>query len=94
MQRLGSGPRGADEVLTHPFFSAINWHDLLEKKVQPPYNPGVGKFDTHYVPRNLNEITPRDREASMMMPHTATTHNDFDGFSFIGRTPSGLHNTK
>lgn len=92
MQRLGSGRSGADEVLNHPFFDEINWRDLLEKKVAPPFNPGVGKLDTHYAPRHNNEITARDREASMLMP--ANTRgggpaNEFDGFSFVGR-PSSL----
>ncbi|KAH7488959.1 Cotranscriptional regulator FAM172A-like protein [Phytophthora ramorum] len=90
MMRLGSGPRGADEVLTHPFFDSIDWPELLERKMQPPFNPGVGKMDTHYAPRNMNEITARDREPSMMMQKTDRP-NDFDGFSFVGR-PSSLSN--
>ncbi|OWZ23580.1 AGC/RSK/RSKP90 protein kinase [Phytophthora megakarya] len=90
MMRLGSGPRGADEVLTHPFFDSIDWPELLERKMQPPFNPGVGKMDTHYAPRNMNEITARDREPSVMMAKTDRP-NDFDGFSFVGR-PSSLSN--
>lgn len=92
--RLGSGPHGADEVLTHPFFESIDWPALLERKVMPPFNPGVGKLDTHYAPRNMNEITARDREGSVMMNKNARgggggVRNDFDGFSFVGR-PSTL----
>ncbi|CAI5741626.1 unnamed protein product [Hyaloperonospora brassicae] len=90
MMRLGSGPRGADEVLTHPFFDSIDWPELLERQVQPPFNPGVGKMDTHYAPRNMNEITARDRAPSVMMAKTDRP-NDFDGFSFVGR-PSSLSN--
>jgi hypothetical protein len=90
MMRLGSGPRGADEVLTHPFFDSIDWHSLLEKKVTPPFNLGVGKLDTHYAPRHLNDVTPHDREASVMFTNNLHA-NDFDGFSFIGR-PSSLSN--
>lgn len=90
MQRLGSGRTGADEVLNHPFFESINWRDLLAKKVPPPFNPGVGRLDTTYAPRHNNEITSRDREASMMMPvGTGAGNNEFDGFSFVGR-PSSL----
>ena len=88
MVRLGSGSRGADEVLTHPFFDAIDWPKLLEKKVAPPFNPGVGKLDTHYAPRHLNDITPRDREASLALPNNTAQPNDFDGFSFVGRPSS------
>ncbi|TMW67046.1 hypothetical protein Poli38472_012162 [Pythium oligandrum] len=87
--RLGSGPRGADEVLTHPFFDSISWPDLLEKRIPPPFNPGVGRLDTHYAPRlNNPEITTRDRQGSVLGPGR-TQNNDFDGFSFVGR-PSSL----
>lgn len=84
-QRLGSGPRGADEVLNHPFFDSIDWPQLLERRVQPPFSPGVGKLDTHYAPRlNNNEITNRDRQGSVQGSNRAFA-SDFDGFSFVGR---------
>ena len=25
----------------HPFFRTINWQDLYDKKIEPPYNPNV-----------------------------------------------------
>ncbi|OQR84502.1 RAC family serine/threonine-protein kinase [Achlya hypogyna] len=91
-QRLGSGPRGADEVLTHPFFDSIDWAELLAKRIPPPFNPGVGRLDTHFVAQNLNEITAQDRQASMMYrnEHGPQRHNDFDGFSFVGRSNLNL----
>ena len=47
-RRLGSGPQGAQEIKSHPFFTRhIDWPQLLSKKVQPPYKPGVASaFDT------------------------------------------------
>jgi hypothetical protein len=76
-------------VLTHPFFDSISWPDLLEKRVEPPFNPGVGKLDTHYAPRlNNAEITNRDRQGSVAGANRPY-NNDFDGFSFVGR-PSTL----
>lgn len=72
-------------MLTHPFFDSIDWPDLLEKRVQPPFNPGVGKLDTHYAPRlNNPEITNRDRQGSVIGANRPI-NNDFDGFSFVGR---------
>ncbi|KAF0690327.1 Aste57867_18258 [Aphanomyces stellatus] len=93
MQRLGSGPSGADEVLTHPFFDSIDWADLLNKRIPPPFNPGVGKFDTSYVAQNLQDITAQDRQASIMLrnDHGPQRHNDFDGFSFVGRSTLNLN---
>ncbi|EQC29513.1 AGC protein kinase [Saprolegnia diclina VS20] len=87
-----TGPRGADEVLTHPFFDSIDWAELLAKRVPPPFNPGVGRLDTHFVAQNLNEITSQDRQVSMMHrnEHGPQRHNDFDGFSFVGRSNLNL----
>jgi len=32
-QRLGGGPDDAQEIMSHVFFSSINWLDLEQKKV-------------------------------------------------------------
>lgn len=32
--RLGGGTDDAKEVMTHRFFSSINWQDVLQKKVR------------------------------------------------------------
>lgn len=80
LKRLGSN--GADEILTHHFFDSIDWPALLKKQVQPPFNPGVDEIDTRYAPRQGHEITTRDRE-----DEEGSTTNDFDGFSFVGKTP-------
>jgi hypothetical protein len=29
--RLGSGPEDAEEIKRHPFFSKINWKELLKR---------------------------------------------------------------
>mmetsp|Transcript_38738 Transcript_38738/g.28627 ORF Transcript_38738/g.28627 Transcript_38738/m.28627 type:complete len:126 (+) Transcript_38738:1651-2028(+) len=36
LKRLGSGPRGADEIKEHPFFGELNWDDVVEKKLAVP----------------------------------------------------------
>ena len=92
LKRLGSGPSGADEILNHPFFNSIDWPRLLNKEIQPPFNPGVGEIDTRYAPKQQNDITPRDRE--MSVSKNGPTTNDFDGFSFVGRAPSFGDNPK
>lgn len=32
--RLGGGPDDAKEVMSHKFFTSINWQDVTEKKVR------------------------------------------------------------
>lgn len=87
LKRLGSGARGADEILTHPFFESIHWQDLLAKKVAPPFNPGVGEVDTHYAPRRV-EVTNRDRNMSVQKTDAAC--QEFNGFSFVGPDSSSV----
>ncbi|XP_015679896.1 serine/threonine-protein kinase Sgk3 isoform X1 [Protobothrops mucrosquamatus] len=29
------------EIQRHPFFESVNWNDLLQKKIPPPFNPNV-----------------------------------------------------
>lgn len=31
--RLGGGPDDAKDVMSHKFFTSINWQDVIEKKV-------------------------------------------------------------
>lgn len=37
--RLGSGPRGAKEIMNHAFFAKMNWKDMYERKIPPPIKP-------------------------------------------------------
>lgn len=35
-ERLGGGPRGAEEIKDHPFFSTLDWADVYNKQLKPP----------------------------------------------------------
>lgn len=54
-QRLGSGPSDADPIKTHPFFKHINWADVINRRLQPPFEPtltsddDVSQFDTNFT---------------------------------------------
>ena len=39
--RLGAGPRDVEEIKEHPFFSSLNWNDVLEKKIKPEWVPNI-----------------------------------------------------
>ena len=61
--RLGSGPTGAEEIKNHPFFKGINWTDVYEKKLTPPFIPNisestnVGNFDSEFTTQSPT-LTP------------------------------------
>uniref|UniRef100_A0A8C6LKS0 non-specific serine/threonine protein kinase n=1 Tax=Nothobranchius furzeri TaxID=105023 RepID=A0A8C6LKS0_NOTFU len=54
-RRLGSGPRGAEDIKAHAFFKGLNWADLAQKKVASPFKPelknelDVGNFSEEFT---------------------------------------------
>lgn len=62
----GGGPEDFREIQQHPFFSSINWNDLLQKKITPPFKPQVtSETDTRYFDSEFTgesvELTPPDQ---------------------------------
>jgi RAC serine/threonine-protein kinase len=50
-QRLGGSEEDVEEIMRHPFFACINWQDLVEKKIPPPWKPDIqSDTDTKYIP--------------------------------------------
>jgi RAC serine/threonine-protein kinase len=66
--RLGGGPDDVKEIMVHPFFASINWTDLVNKKIVPPFKPQVtSETDTRYFDSEFTgesvELTPPDPAA-------------------------------
>jgi classical protein kinase C len=40
-RRLGSGKTDAMEIKAHPFFKDVNWDDVFNKRIPPPYCPTI-----------------------------------------------------
>lgn len=85
-KRLGSGPNGAREVKSHPFFKGINWKKLADLELEPPFRPAVPKgildtsnFDTEFTEQSIAH-TPSDFDL------TGSQQKLFQGFSYV-RTP-------
>lgn len=38
-KRLGSGSRGIQEIKDHAFFKDVNWRDVVDKRITPPFIP-------------------------------------------------------
>ena len=59
-QRLGyGGATGAQSIMAHPFFGAINWKDLYEKRIRPPYIPALrGETDFSNFDEEFTKMTP------------------------------------
>uniref|UniRef100_A0A7N8X8J1 non-specific serine/threonine protein kinase n=1 Tax=Mastacembelus armatus TaxID=205130 RepID=A0A7N8X8J1_9TELE len=69
-QRLGGGPDDAKEVMSHKFFTSINWQDVTEKRLIPPFKPQVTSetdtryFDDEFTAQSIT-ITPPDKYDSL-----------------------------
>uniref|UniRef100_A0A667ZM06 non-specific serine/threonine protein kinase n=1 Tax=Myripristis murdjan TaxID=586833 RepID=A0A667ZM06_9TELE len=69
-QRLGGGPDDAKEIMQHKFFAGIEWQDVYEKKLVPPFKPQVtSETDTRYFDEEFTAqtitITPPGQDDSM-----------------------------
>ncbi|XP_076360405.1 RAC serine/threonine-protein kinase-like isoform X2 [Tachypleus tridentatus] len=95
-KRLGGGQDDAREIMVHPFYRSVNWQDLLEKKVTPPFKPQVtSDTDTRYFDQEFTgetvELTPPDHgplnsiSEEMEQPY-------FQQFSFHGSSGALGHN--
>lgn len=59
VHRLGSGPTDAQEIMSHAFFRGVNWEDVYEKRVPPPFKPTVkSEKDTSNFDTEFTSVTP------------------------------------
>jgi serine/threonine protein kinase len=57
--RLGSGPTDAQEIMSHAFFRGVNWEDVYEKRLPPPFKPTVkNEKDTSNFDTEFTSVTP------------------------------------
>lgn len=57
--RLGSGPTDAQEIMSHAFFSNINWDDVYHKRIPPPFIPKISNpTDTSNFDTEFTSVTP------------------------------------
>lgn len=86
-RRLGAGPTDAEEIKEHPFFTGVNWDDLLEKRITPPFRPTVSDpLDTS----NFDEDFTSERPALTPINHPldAVEQQEFQDFSYVANALS------
>lgn len=71
-KRLGGGDRGASEIKSHPFFQGLNWDDLDQMKIVPPFKPHTteGASDVSNVDDEFKNEAPRDTPVNPNNPLT------------------------
>ncbi len=62
--RLGCGPRGKEDIKTHPFFAGLDWDALAGQQLPAPFVPNTkGKETINFDPEFTQEqplLTPSD----------------------------------
>lgn len=82
--RLGSRLKGVQEIKEHPFFSSINWDDLYNRRLNPPWKPNLrGEDDVTCFDEIFTSEKPdlHVNNVSLSLPPSA--QEKFKGFSFI-----------
>ncbi|KZV12960.1 PKC1 [Saccharomyces cerevisiae] len=81
-KRLGAGRRDADEVMEEPFFRNINFDDILNLRVKPPYIPEIkSPEDTSYFEQEFTSAPPTLTPLPSVL--TTSQQEEFRGFSFM-----------
>lgn len=71
----------AEEIKRHVFFDSINWSDLYQKTITPPFKPTIIPDDI--VSNFESTFTSKAPLNSPGTPPSATAHVLFRGFSYV-----------
>lgn len=81
-QRLGSSERDALEIMEHPYFEDVNFDDVLNLRIPPPYLPEVSsEHDYSNFDQEFTSETPRLTPVETVL--TSEMQEQFRGFSHI-----------
>uniref|UniRef100_A0A3Q0T4S1 Serum/glucocorticoid regulated kinase family member 3 n=1 Tax=Amphilophus citrinellus TaxID=61819 RepID=A0A3Q0T4S1_AMPCI len=86
-RRLGSR-EDFNEIRRHSFFSSINWDDLEQKKIPPPFTPLVSSVSdiSNFDPEFTEEMVPNSicwsQEQSIVNASVMEADDAFVGFSY------------
>lgn len=81
-ERLGSGPDDAKPIKSHGFFRHINWTDVINRRLEPPYKPTLAdETDVSQFDSKFTKQTPIDSPTESALSESA--NNVFYGFTYI-----------
>ena len=92
-KRLGYGPNGASKIKEHEFFEGVNWDDVYNKKVKPPFVPELnGETDLRYfdiaftsekIEGSQDKNSLDDAGFNVSNDSENTPSNDYKGFTYV-----------
>ena len=82
-KRLGSSTQDASDIMSHPFFRDINWTELREKRIQPPYKPYTnGPDDCRNIDLMFLNEKPQETPETTVIGPSMKKKTQFDGFTY------------
>jgi serine/threonine protein kinase len=84
-RRLGASEADAEDIKRHLFFKDVNFDDVYNKRIPPPYFPTIGNatdtsnFDQEFT-REQPTLTPVHTQL------TAADQQEFAGFSWVSQS--------
>lgn len=86
-QRLGSSERDADEIIEHAYFADVDFDDVLNLRIPPPYVPEItSAHDYSNFDQEFTSETPRLTPVETLL--TSEMQEQFRGFSHISDNAS------
>jgi serine/threonine protein kinase len=85
-ERLGCGPRSAQEIMSTAFFSTVDFVALYRREIKPPFEPEVvSEFDTKYVSKAHLSMDVHDvAEEQPKRGGDRRSMAGFESFTFAG----------
>uniref|UniRef100_A0A1B6DUY2 Non-specific serine/threonine protein kinase n=2 Tax=Clastoptera arizonana TaxID=38151 RepID=A0A1B6DUY2_9HEMI len=87
-KRLGAGYGDFDDVKHHEFFKTLNWDDLLQRKITPPFNPRVSgvmdlqHIDPNFIKESVGSVGTSQSGNGTLSASVRETDEVFAGFSY------------
>ncbi|XBW37923.1 hypothetical protein QEN19_003503 [Hanseniaspora menglaensis] len=80
--RLGAGPDDALEIMREPFFKNIDFDDILNLRIRPPFIPQLnGPGDTQYFEEEYTSAPPTLTPVNSVL--NSSMQEQFRGFSYM-----------
>ena len=85
---MGSGADGGEKIKNHAFFIGINWDDVWNKKIEPPFVPNLKDeqdlkyFDSSFTDESIGSLLGKNSLKERGYS------NDYNGFTYLAPSVS------
>ncbi len=83
-KRLGFGENGAKKIKQHPYFKNVNWTDVWNQKLNPPFIPNLkDETDLSYFDTLFTSETSSKSSGNSDLSDISMQYNTFKGFTYV-----------